>query len=67
MEPTERDYGAVLAESERVLDEVDGALERLDAGTYGQCEMCGAAIEDDRLATTPLARTCALHLSASAP
>ena len=67
MHPTERDYATALAESERVLDGVDSALERLDAGTYGRCELCGAQIEDDRLAATPLAVTCQLHLGAIAP
>jgi RNA polymerase-binding transcription factor DksA len=66
VEPLERDYGAALAEAERVLDGVDGALERLDAGTYGRCELCGAAIEDDRLAATPLVLTCGLHLTTTA-
>ncbi len=66
MEPLERDYGTALAEAERVLDGVDGALERLDAGTYGRCELCGASIDDGRLAATPLALTCERHLTATA-
>ena len=43
------DYGTLLTEAERVLDEVDHALARLDDGTYGSCEVCGSAIGDDRL------------------
>jgi hypothetical protein len=44
---------------EAVLDQVDGALARLDDGSYGRCESCGAIIADERLAETPTARTCA--------
>jgi RNA polymerase-binding transcription factor DksA len=44
---------------EGVLDQVDGALTRLDDGSYGRCETCGAIIADERLAETPTATTCA--------
>jgi hypothetical protein len=44
---------------EALLDQVDGALARLDDGSYGRCESCGAIIADQRLAETPTARTCA--------
>ncbi|MGV8967989.1 MAG: TraR/DksA family transcriptional regulator [Cellulomonas sp.] len=40
------------------LADVDRALERLDAGSYGRCETCGGAIAADRLAARPGARTC---------
>jgi Prokaryotic dksA/traR C4-type zinc finger len=43
---------------EALLDQVDGALARLDDGSYGRCENCGAIIADERLAETPTARTC---------
>ena len=38
--------------------EIDEALQRLAAGTYGMCEQCGAVIPDERLAIRPAARTC---------
>ena len=41
-----------------VLDEVERALARLDDGTYGRCEECGAPIDDARLADSPIERTC---------
>ena len=41
-----------------LLDEVERALSRLDDGTYGHCELCGEAIDDDRLAGRPTASTC---------
>ena len=41
-----------------LLDEVELALSRLDDGTYGRCESCGAAISDTDLAERPLVREC---------
>ena len=41
-----------------LLDEVELALARLDDGTYGRCEECGAPIDDARLADSPIERTC---------
>jgi DnaK suppressor protein len=43
---------------DRLLDEVEGALSRLDDGTYGTCAGCGGAIEDVVLAGSPTTRTC---------
>ncbi|WP_341927907.1 TraR/DksA C4-type zinc finger protein [Nocardioides psychrotolerans] len=40
------------------LAEVDAALARLDAGTYGTCEVCGRSIPAGRLEARPMARTC---------
>ena len=40
------------------LGELDAALERLAAGTYGVCEVCGAAIAPERLEARPFTRTC---------
>jgi DnaK suppressor protein len=40
------------------LADVDHALARLDAGTYGTCEMCGKKIPDERLKARPAARFC---------
>ena len=46
----------------RLLEDVDGALQRIDYGTYGLCETCHDTIERDRLAADPLARFCLDHL-----
>ncbi len=43
-------------EVDRVLDQVELALSRLDDGTYGQCATCGSAIDDAHLADNPMAR-----------
>jgi RNA polymerase-binding transcription factor DksA len=49
-----------LATNERNLwEEVKAALERIDAGTYGRCEDCGAAIANSRLNVLPETRWCA--------
>jgi sigma-B regulation protein RsbU (phosphoserine phosphatase) len=46
-----------------LLDQVDAALERVEAGTFGICEYCHDSIEADRLACDPLVRFCIDHLS----
>jgi sigma-B regulation protein RsbU (phosphoserine phosphatase) len=42
----------------RLLHEVDSALERMDKGSYGVCEVCHGEIEPERLFADPLARNC---------
>ena len=44
------------AASERA--EVDAALDRVTAGTYGACVVCGRAIPAARLEARPFATTC---------
>jgi len=48
---------------EALLHEVDSALDRFDAGTYGLCDTCHEAIEKDRLLADPLIRYCLDHLT----
>ena len=40
------------------LAEIEAALEKLEAGTYGLCEDCGQAIAPARLEAMPSARLC---------
>jgi RNA polymerase-binding transcription factor DksA len=40
------------------LADVDDALAKLDAGTYGACESCGTTIPEARLEAMPSARLC---------
>jgi DnaK suppressor protein len=40
------------------LQDIDDALAKFDAGTYGRCEDCGAEIADARLEAMPAARQC---------
>lgn len=46
----------------RLLDEVDRALERMENGTYGICQVCHDAIEEERLLADPLLCLCLDHL-----
>jgi DnaK suppressor protein len=43
------------------LREIAAAVQRLDDGTYGVCEVCGDAIPAERLEARPTARTCVAH------
>jgi DnaK suppressor protein len=49
---------ALVQQSRTHLAEIDDALGRVDDGTYGVCEVCGARIPDGRLEARPTARTC---------
>ncbi|MEO1642226.1 MAG: TraR/DksA C4-type zinc finger protein [Pseudomonadota bacterium] len=42
----------------RLLASIDKALSRLDHGTYGFCECCGAEIHVERLMANPLTSIC---------
>ncbi len=46
------------------LHDVDDALEKFDAGTYGTCETCGEQIAEARLEAMPSARQCITCASA---
>ena len=48
----------LLAAATEHLADVDTALARVEAGSYGRCERCGQAIADERLLARPTARTC---------
>jgi len=53
-----------LTESERMrLQEMDEALDRIEAGTYGICEECGEPIGLKRLEVRPVAKYCVPCLS----
>jgi DnaK suppressor protein len=49
----------VLVRSLRdTLRDVEQALARMDAGTYGTCERCGQPIDEERLEAIPAVRLC---------
>lgn len=48
----------LLADARSGLKEVQDALERLNQGTYGECEKCGEQISSERLAALPAAALC---------
>jgi RNA polymerase-binding transcription factor DksA len=49
---------ALVGTLRETLEEIEHALEKFDAGTYGLCEVCGAPIAEARLEAMPAARTC---------
>lgn len=55
--------GRETATLSRLLREVDAALERMEAGTYGLCEACHEPIEKERLLADPLVCYCLDHLT----
>lgn len=52
---------ALLDGARTDLAEADAALERLAAGAYGRCEVCGRDIAPERLQARPAARRCIRH------
>src|SRR5271165_1944079 len=51
------------ASIQALLNSVDAALGRMQAGTFGVCEECHGTIETDRLLCDPLVQFCLDHLS----
>lgn len=55
----ERERDLSLAENLRdLMEQIDHALQRIDAGTFGICERCGKPIEKARVKALPYARLC---------
>jgi DnaK suppressor protein len=44
--------------AEHLIAEVDGALRRIEDGTYGTCVVCGRPIGEERLEAVPWATLC---------
>ena len=49
---------AIVELTSRTLQDIEGALERLESGTYGRCTDCGAEIPAARLRAMPFADRC---------
>lgn len=49
---------AMVRNAQRLLHDVEAALARLDAGTYGKCVRCGRDINPRRLDALPAASYC---------
>ena len=59
IEAFELEKGLALEKQLRnTLAEIDYALEKYKAGTYGLCDSCGQTIEQDRLEALPQANLC---------
>jgi RNA polymerase-binding protein DksA len=55
----DRELDEGLEEGAReTLAEIDAALQRIEAGTYGICEVCGKSIGAERLSALPWTRLC---------
>ena len=51
---------AIVDELEVRLQNVKKALQKIEEGTYGVCEKCGAEIEKERLEANPAASLCSV-------
>lgn len=55
----EQEFTLSLMENEGVtLTQIESSLERIEEGTYGQCEECGVRIPKNRLKAIPYATLC---------
>ena len=55
----EQEFTLSLMQSEGgTLEQIEAALERIEDGTYGECEECGARIPKQRLNAIPYAIMC---------
>jgi len=55
----EQEFTLGLIENEdQMLREIEGALERIEAGTFGICDECGKPIRKVRLKAIPRAKYC---------
>ncbi len=58
-ESFDRDFTLQLVQSgQETLQSIDEALQRLEDGTYGTCEVCGGRIPKMRLKVIPYASMC---------
>jgi DnaK suppressor protein len=53
----ERDL-SLVGNAKDLIEKVERALARIDAGSYGRCEACGKPIEAERLDALPYATSC---------
>ncbi len=49
---------ACALRAREAVEDIEHALERIDRGTYGSCEGCGAPIPVERLEAIPQVRSC---------
>jgi DnaK suppressor protein len=55
----EQEFTLSLMETDGgTLDQIEASLERIEEGTYGQCEECGVKIPKTRLNAIPYATLC---------
>jgi DnaK suppressor protein len=49
---------SLLGSEEDALEQIEAAIERIENGSYGDCETCGAKIPKSRLEAIPYAAQC---------
>ena len=49
---------SLLGTEHDAIDQIEAAIERIEDGTYGQCEECGRKIAEPRLEAIPYAALC---------
>lgn len=49
---------ALVVAARQAMSEIEAALQRLEAGTFGRCEGCASAIAAERLEILPMSRYC---------
>ncbi len=52
---------AIVSQLETQYNDIKLALEKINSGTYGKCEVGGEDIPEDRLWANPSAKTCIEH------
>jgi DnaK suppressor protein len=56
---TDRNFTLRIRDRERkLITKIREALERIEAGTYGLCEICGGEIAEKRLVARPVTTMC---------
>ncbi|RJR41364.1 MAG: RNA polymerase-binding protein DksA [Deltaproteobacteria bacterium] len=56
---TDRNFTLRIRDRERkLITKIREAIERLEAGTYGYCEICGGEISEKRLIARPVTTMC---------
>jgi len=64
----EREKTFLLASrSSKFVNQLDDALSRIEAGTYGLCKVCTLLIPKERLEAVPTAQTCAEYKNTNHP
>ena len=49
---------SLMGNEEDALNQIEAAIERIEDGSYGQCETCGVKIPKSRLEAIPYAAQC---------
>jgi DnaK suppressor protein len=58
-EERDREINSILSDRERFkIKQIDDVFERMEEGTFGECESCGLEIAEERLEAMPFTRLC---------